>query len=387
MNHKSHLTAYYTTMVAIGLMTGCLGPTLGELAAHTHVTLKGVSLVLAMRPAGYMLGAVISGRLLDRVPGHPLLAASLLLAGMLLALVPWMPTLSFLVALILVMGLADGMLDVGVNTLLGWVFGARVGPYMNGMHFIFAIGALAAPLLIAQSLRAGGGITLAYGIMGLSMLPIAFFVLRLPSPERTVPLEAKEVAPKVSRKLTAQLLVMFFLYGGSEAAFGGWISSYASAKHLTDAVGAAYLSSLFWGFLALGRLISIPLAIRYDLRWILGMDIVGMVASLSALLLLPSSSDMLWIGSAGCGFFMSSFFPTLLAYAGRKLAPSGRISGFIISLFFIGSSTSCVILPWLIGQKFESWGPWVAIAGILTFTLGLGVIFFRLIWSESNSRI
>jgi FHS family Na+ dependent glucose MFS transporter 1 len=382
---KPYVFAYYGTMVAIGLMSGCLGPTLGQLAAHIHVTLKEISLILALRPAGYMLGAVISGRLLDRMPGNPVLAVALLLAGSLLALVPWMPSLGLLVGLIVLMGLADGTLDVGVNTLLGWALGPRQGPYLNGMHFIFGLGALTAPLLIAQALRASGGIPLVFGVMGLGMFPVAFFLLRLPSPPHRVNIEPSEApAIKIPWTLTAQLLGLFFLYGGAEAAFGGWISSYASGVHLTDVVGAAYVSSLFWASLALGRLISIPMALRFDLRWMLGADILGMILSLGAMLLWPASSAALWAGSAGSGFFMASFFPTLLSYAGKRLSPSGRVSGFMVSLFFVGSSTSSVLLPWLIGQGFESWGPWVAIADIFGFVLGLGIIFFRLVWSESN---
>ena len=42
-----------------------------------------------------------------------------------------------------------GALDSGCNVLLIWLHGDRVAPYMQTIHFLFALGAFASPLLVA----------------------------------------------------------------------------------------------------------------------------------------------------------------------------------------------------------------------------------------------
>ena len=54
------------------------------------------------------------------------------------------------------MGFAASVLDVGGNTLMVWTRGAGVGPMMNALHFCFALGTLACPLLINRSLAWSG---------------------------------------------------------------------------------------------------------------------------------------------------------------------------------------------------------------------------------------
>ena len=49
------------------------------------------------------------------------------------------------------MGVAEGALDVGGNTLLIWVHRHKVGPFMNGLHFFFGAGAFLSPIIIAQT--------------------------------------------------------------------------------------------------------------------------------------------------------------------------------------------------------------------------------------------
>jgi hypothetical protein len=43
--------------------------------------------------------------------------------------------LALLAGAIFALGMAEGALDVGGNTLLVWVHQEKVGPFMNGLHF------------------------------------------------------------------------------------------------------------------------------------------------------------------------------------------------------------------------------------------------------------
>lgn len=378
MKQRPYLYAYYAIMVAVGLIAGSLGPSLPSLAENTQSTLQAVSVILAMRPAGYLLGTLVSGRAMDKAPGHPVLVAGLVLASAMLFFVPRADSLILLTALVFFLGFSDGIMDVGINTLLPWVYGDKSGPYFNGLHFVFGAGALIAPLLIAHSLSQGGGLSWGYGAMALILMPIAVGLIFLPSPSRHEP--GQSAAESEFDWKTATLFAFIFLaYGGAESGYGSWIYSYATKTGLSDEAGAARLSSLFWASLTLGRLAAIPLALRIPLPKILAADALGSVLSLGALLLWPNSITVLWLGTAGCGLFLASFFPTLLAYAVTRLSKTGRISGRLTSFFFVGSSCGSILIPWLIGQGFESLGPLTAIAVLFSAVLFMGMALFRLL--------
>jgi FHS family Na+ dependent glucose MFS transporter 1 len=375
-----YLLSYYASMFSVGLMAACLGPALPTLAASTHSSLQQVSLIFTMRPAGYLAGTLLAGRFLDRRPGHPLLVGALLLTAVALVLTPQMGSLGPLTALVLVLGFGDGTLDVGSNTLLPWVYGDASGPYFNGLHFVFGLGALFAPIIIERALSLGLGMGGGFAVMGLCSLPAVLSLCLIPSPNVHKP--SSSPAPGVTHPWSVLLIALVFMtYGGSEAAFGCWIFSYAKASHLADDSSAAYLTSLFWGSLTAGRLAAIPLAMRFSMRRILAVDAIGCLAFIAMPLLWPHSRPFLWISTAGLGLSMSSFFPSLVVFAGRQLSPSGRVSGGLTSVFFVGSSCGAMLIPWLIGQAFETHGPGTApaVIAVALLAMGLGMaLFFKL---------
>jgi FHS family Na+ dependent glucose MFS transporter 1 len=158
-------------------------------------------------------------------------------------------------------------------------------------------------------------------------------------------------------KLLLLVLAFFAVYVGAEGTFGGWIFTYAVSLGMADRVTAAYLTSVFWGSLTLGRLLSIPLATRFRPSTILLGDLLGCLFSVALILLFPRSATIVWVGTFGAGLFMASMFPTLIAFAERRMAISGQITGF----FLLASAAGGMTIPWLVGQLFERIGPRVTI--------------------------
>jgi FHS family Na+ dependent glucose MFS transporter 1 len=376
---RSKTIGYYAAFFALGLATAALGPTLPSLAEHTQTDLSEISFLFIALSLGYLIGAFQSGRLYDRVAGHPLMAAGLIIMALTMAAAPLIPMLWLLAAALLILGMAEGAVDVGGNSLLVWVHGRRVGPYMNGLHFFFGLGAFFSPIIIAQAVMVSGDIVWAYWTLALLLLPAAGWLLRWSSPRAQAASLDESVGrgsaaqPKCGpreRLLIALIALLLFLYVGAEAGFGGWIFTYAVALNLSGDMIAAYLTSAFWGALTVGRLLAIPIATRVRPRWVLLGDLTGCLASAGILILWPYSSKATWVGTIGLGFFMASIFPTALTLAGRHMTITGQITGW----FLVGASMGAMILPWLIGQLFESVGPqstMVAIAVDLVMAMGV----------------
>ncbi len=344
--------AYYAAFVVLGLTSASLGPTLPGLAEHTRATLRQASYLFTARSLGYLIGSFRGGRLYDRLPGHPLMGFAVLAMAALAALVPVTPVIWLLAAVLALLGMAEGMLDTGGNTLLVWVHGRGVGPFMNGLHFFFGLGAFLSPVLVAQAILISGDINWAYWAVALVAVPMALNLLRLPSPPRQSAASSNESNGN-DRLLVALLALFFFLHVAAESSFGGWIYTYALRLGLCDVSRAAYLTSAFWGSLTVGRLLAIPISVRMTPRQMLVGDVAACLLSVTVILLWPRSRLAMWVGTCGAGLAIASLFPTSLSFAERSLTISGRVTGW----FLMGASIGGMSLPWLIGQLFERVGP------------------------------
>jgi MFS transporter, FHS family, Na+ dependent glucose transporter 1 len=361
-NRLAQTAAYYAAFIGLGLGIAALGPTLPGLAQHTRTHLSGISFPFTAHNLGYLVGSLAAGQVYDRVRGHPVMAGVLVILAAMMFLIPLMPLLWLLMAAVFVLGVGGGLVDVGANTLLVWVHRDAVAPYMNGLHFFFGVGALLAPVIIAQLVLMSGDITWAYWVLALFLLPAAVWLLRLPSPVSLV--ESRGDTPVRTNHLLVGLVVLLFvLYVGAEYSMGGYIYTYAVATNLATTTTAAYLTSMFWGSFTLGRLLGIPISMRVRPRYILFADFAVCMVGIGAILLWPTSATVLWAGVVVTGLGMASVFPVIISFAGRRMTITGRITGW----FFVGVALGGMTLPWLIGQLFEPIGPSVAMVAMLSF--------------------
>jgi fucose permease len=241
-----------------------------------------------------------------------------------------------------------------------------------------------APLAVAQAIAWGVGYRWAYWLLALACLPVALWLAWVASPEPAGAAQGEGVQVEQPAEggvglLIALTAVLFILYVGAEAGFGGWIYTYAQAMGLGDEASAAYLTSSFWGALAVGRLLSIPLALRLQPRSILLIDLCGCLVCAGLFLVAPQSWGMAWLATLGLGLFMASIFPTALSWAGRRIAITGRVTGW----FLVGASLGGISIPWLIGQLFEPLGPRSTMT-VLFLDLAACSLVFGVLWFVSS---
>lgn len=365
MNQKyASTTAYYLAFILLGLMIAAEGPTLLKLAEHTSSALDQISSLFLFGSLGYLLGSYIGGRLYDRVPGHRFMAGVLVFLGITIALVPLASSRWVLFTVALISGLFKGALDVGCNTLLLWVHNETVGPFMNGLHAFFGVGAFISPLIVARVLSLTGDIYWAYWLFAIASFPLAIWVWTLPSPpSRAVPAHHEHAPFPVLPVLV--MVLCFVLYVGGEAGYGAWIYTYAFTLNFGTEVTAAYLTSAFWGSFTLGRLFGIWFSTRARPITILLLDFAGCLLSVGLIILFPQSSFMLWLGTILFGISQASIFPTFLTLAEERMHVTGTIAG----LFLVGAGVGGMILPWLIGQAFAQVG-----AGAMMAMIFVGVV-------------
>jgi FHS family Na+ dependent glucose MFS transporter 1 len=364
---RAQTTGYYIAFVALGMVGASLGPTLPGLASQTQSQLAQVSYLFTARAFGYLLGSFAGGRLYDRFRGHRVMATVLAVVALMLALVPAVPLLPLLIAVLFIIGLSEGALDVGGNTLLVWVQGARVGPFMNGLHFFWGVGAFLSPIIVAWAIARTGGIAWAYRGLALLMLPALVWLLRIASPPHPAHVRAATQPATASGRLAAPasliitIMAFLFLYVGAEVSFGGWIFTFAVSEGLVTATAAALLTATFWGALTIGRLLTIPLTARLRPAALLAACLAGCVATCGVLIVWAGTAPVVWGAAVLMGLCMAPIFPVTITLAGTLMPISGRVTAW----FFVGASAGGMVVPWVIGQLFEPVGAGITMIVIL----------------------
>ena len=347
---KQHQTwSYFSAFILLGMLLASLGPTLPFLAKQLSVSMGMVSWLFSARSLGYFVASLSVGHIYDRFAGHRVLMLALVGSSLGLFLTPFISNFWLIVGLFLLIGYIEGAIDIGGNSLLVWVHGTKVAPYMNALHFFFGLGAFFAPLLVAWLLRFDNSLFLIYGLMALLPLPLVFFLWGLESP--TIVQSPKEDDTPMNKRFVFLVASVFFLYAGAEISFGGWIFSFSSLQNLASDEASAYLTSAFWLAFTIGRLISVPLANRLLPKTLM---LYSFVLALIALLVMNVYTSYLstFLVSLAVGLGMAAIFPSLLSFAERRMTLSAKVT----ARFFTGVSLAGMIVPLSIGYLIDSEG-------------------------------
>ncbi len=373
--------AYYATFVLLGLMLTSIGPSLDALRAQSGSSTEAIALLFTANSLGYIAGSLLAGRLYARIAGHRVMPAALVILAVLTLTLPLLGSLGLLMLAFGLIGIPLGVMDVGGNTLLVWLYRADVPPYMNALHLSFGVGAFIGPLVFDRFAVATGNAATTFWLFAALMIPVAVWLARLPSPDSPGDAHAILGAQSVLRRfawLAGLIAVFFFMHMGAELAFGGWIYTYADEATGSDTT-ARVINSAFWGGLVIGRLVAIPLAMRLSPRAMLKLDLIGAVSSLALLIVLPESTPALWIGTIGFGFSIASMIASSFNLAERRMPITSQVS----STFVVGGSLGAMTLPWLVGQLIEPYGP-LSVMYVTGAAMLAAWLLFRLIVRQTR---
>lgn len=384
---------YFALFMCTGLDMSVIGPTLPALATQTGSTVGEMGLAFLIGAVGGVLGTLLSGWLFGWAPGRVVLGVAEMLSASLLVLVPQIHWIGVLMAVLIVKGVAVGVVATGANTLLLWTHGGKAGPFLNALHFFFGLGAFLSPFLLGLLLTVGGAYWQAYVLLAVFDFIVGASVLlflRPPAPLRTAHDDGTP-SRAASRYLVAVVLaamLFLFFYVSAEITFGGWIYTYAVTLNLADAASAAYLTSLFWFTFTIGRLVSIPVAIRLAPAQILAVAFSGVAVFLGLLIAFPASTAVLWIAVAGIGLTMAPIWPSGYTLAVQSIRLTAGVSAAIL----LGDSVGAMVMPGLTGLVMERAG-----AGAMTYLIlasmtatvvaFLAILAFRMRKSESAAPI
>ena len=250
------------------------------------------------------------------------------------------------------------------------------------MHFFFGIGTFLAPLIVGQFLIINDGVKFSYwAIAALILFAVSTFI-KLPDPVSQT--HQTKISGKNEQLVIVIMAICFmFFYSAIFNGYNGWLYSYTIDQKLGTEIEAAYITSAFFLSFTIGRLASIFIALKLKPSKILLMDFFGSLISIVVIYFWVQSSLVLWIGTIGLGFFVASMFPTTITLVTQYLNMTGKLTGWLL----IGGSIGAMLLPWLIGQYYETTGPVVMVIGVMiTIMAGFVMILLFNLYNRKNKE-
>lgn len=364
---------YFLMFIGIGMIGGILGPALPFLAEQSGSTMSQIAILFTARALGNMLGSVVSGYLLDNFKGHRVLVGMIAVAVVGMLLMPVSPLLVVMTVVIFFLGFAEVSMNAGGNVMTMWWHREKSGPFISTLHFCYGVGAMVVPLIIMVAVNNGVSVLWAFWLVAFYVVSVGIFLAPQRSPLSPANDGSDHVDKAYDKVVFIGLLILFGLYVGMEMTFAGWITTYGVINGMSQG-DAAFLVSIFWFSLSMGRLIAIPI-----LRAGYFTTLLYSCLSLAIAMMLSLVFDWLnlYVLTFVFGLSLSAIFPTLFTLGNQLVSLNGKRTGMI----FLAAGLGAMVAPTVIGPLIENFGtdalP-LLLAGMLSMkAIGLALILLR----------
>ena len=266
----------------------------------------------------------------------------------------------------------------------------RVGPFMNFLQAIYAVGGFLAPIFIQISFEINNSYSYAFWFFTILYIPPGIVLLFYPEPirmsvvserlkeiqrerrssmsliseattedgggeneEDEVEIRKRENREFWSRWLCFGFAVFLLWYVGAQVGYGMYVTTYAiDYLSTSDAIGR-YLASANWAGLFVGRIIAVPLSTSMSALNMVRVDLIGMILGCLILFFSQDWEYAVWISSIMVGFCMASVWPSMFVWA-ETLIP---VTGIFASIMVGGGSLGEFVIPALQGNIMAAFGP------------------------------
>jgi fucose permease len=335
------------SFVPIGMVTVLLSPLLPTLSSRWSLDYSQAGALFTAQFLASTVAVALSGMLIARFGFRFAINAGLLvIAASTAALLAGSRTLG--IACIAGYGAGSGLAVPAANLLVAELNPGRRSAALNLLNFAWSAGAVSCPFLVAAAEKSHHLVLLLQCIAGfcfLTTLWIASMRSESTEPHAVEISKTNKIRVNWRQRSVPVLLALFFLYVGTENAFGGWLASYSISVKSMPAAMAVISPSFFYGSLTLGRLFA-PALLRHwsELR----VAQLGLLVACAGMAGLTRSQHFLEITvSAGAaGFGLSSVYPITISFLAREFGPA---ASRVASLAFMMSNLGGACLPWLVG--------------------------------------
>lgn len=160
---------------------------------------------------------------------------------------------------------------------------------------------------------------------------------------------SKDAAAAFRMKIVILVGIFLFLYVGCESGYGNYLTAYTTQQLSMDEHTSSLLTSVFWAAFTGGRLLAVLLSIYLSTAVMIGVDLIGCIASLLLIMIFSSNQQVLWVCSACYGLAVASVYPSAINHAEHTVSLSGKHLSFLTGFATAGEA----LIPLMIGETIS----------------------------------
>ncbi|PWZ03438.1 MFS general substrate transporter [Testicularia cyperi] len=424
----------YTCFALAGWVDATTGALLPAIRASYDLSFSIVSMLFVGNLCGCIVASFSNSPLVDKIGFGKAISLAAAAGTVLPILFLTLPPYPVLVVGMAVSGFSTSMLDTLVNVWMSQR--PRANVRLGVVHFLYGFGALSSPLAAIPFIHEGRKgpafqhfyfVSLGLAVIVTALVTIAFKLQRdsvaevltdesgeaielqqiqrssiskddaeaapstdgaaTPNSARTAASHTGYISPSqklvrvLKLKVVYVLSVFTMIYVGTEVTVGGWTSTYLIEVR-NEQSNANYLISGFWGGIALGRILLIPVTSMLGDELACFVYLVAAVG-LQVLVWLVPNVIANAVALALLGLFLGPIFPIMIRYASRKVRPRAYLTAAISFIATFGAA-GMALLPLIVGLASQAASEGIKI--LAPILVGL-LSFQALIWVYANHAL
>lgn len=352
------LIIIYLSFISLGLPDSMLGSAWPVMWSDIGASFGSAGIISMTIAGGTIVSSLLSGKVINKLgTGKVTLISCCLTASALLG-ISFAPSLVWLIALAIPLGIGAGAVDSALNNYVAQNYKAH---HMNWLHCFWGIGATTGPIImsyyIAEHNSWRGGYT---AVAIIQWVLVVILLVTLPLWKKVAAKHGQvqsEDGPDVdtaedtlndtknnNRNImnipgVKPTLIAFLFYCGAESTVGLWGASYlVGAKELTAQTAAGWVS-LYYGGITVGRMITGFISLKVPNRILIRCgQLIAIVGGI--VLFLPLPTIMSLVGYILVGLGLAPIFPGLLHETPARFGSqnSAKLMGYQMAVAYVGST-------------------------------------------------
>jgi FHS family Na+ dependent glucose MFS transporter 1 len=383
------------------------------------------------------MGALISGFLFHCISRQVCLIVYMALMAATIYGFSFAQSLFMLNALAVINGITSGGCDTASNVMTLELWGAKCGPFIQALHFCFALGTSMAPQILAPFLPATHPanittlnetatnetvtdsseeivtvtnliIPFGIGTVIIAASCIAFLISHFVIPFKSIAVASRAISsPNADTsgeasamsilsainwlgdsqnrqviKLIGFSCLIITIYSGMEIIYFEFLPTFLQKiDNPFTARDASYVSSAMGYSFTCGKVLGITMAVWFRAHIIIYLNLIVLaVATIVMLTLSNLSHEAAWIGNVLMGLGFSSVFVSIYAFIEEQL----KVTNTISALFVFSAGLTAMVYPPIVGNYIETHP--LFLIWLTRVSVGITLIMFTVLYAMVRRR-
>lgn len=310
----------YACFFFFAVTTGALMARLPDIQTHLDITKGQLGLTMIGMAIGSLISLTLGAPIIERLGFRTTAFFTTLGPAVLFATIPWLPSAPFMFAVLFIVGLLSGALEINLNVEIDRLETQTGKRFMNRAHGFWSVGFFVTALFGAMIRQSGLSAGLHMGLIAVIVLILGGYLI-YGATNTPKPVRAHDNADNHRFAFPTLGLLPLCLIGFAaflvEGAGIDWSAIYMRDVFAVEPFIGGMGLTLFAFFMALMRLTADPIVARYGPRHV-AMVMLGF-ASIGALLVgIAPAPELALVGFALMGAGCSAVYPLAVSAAAQR---------------------------------------------------------------------